>query len=91
MISTTNLGQTALNFDQGKSMSKAWETCRSQAPGHLSQTSWWWHVALSSKATLNDKIELYFNGYELSYLMIQENYLSTKPSAIGTLSGASRL
>lgn len=28
---------------------------------------------------MNDKIELYFNDHEFSYLMIQENYLKTKP------------
>jgi replication factor C subunit 1 len=33
----------------------------------------------SSKATLNDKIELYFNDHEFSHLMIQENYLRADP------------
>ena len=33
----------------------------------------------TSKATLNDKIELYFNDHEFSHLMIQENYLKTNP------------
>jgi replication factor C subunit 1 len=28
---------------------------------------------------LNDKIELYFNDHEFSYLMIQENYLNPRP------------
>jgi replication factor C subunit 1 len=35
--------------------------------------------APASKSTLNDKIELYFNDHEFSFLMIQENYLRTKP------------
>jgi replication factor C subunit 1 len=88
MISTAKLDQTAMDFDQGKSMSKAWEKhvvlkpwdiCHKLLGGGM--------FAPSSKATLNDKIELYFNDHEYSYLMIQENYLSTKPSAVGTLSG----
>lgn len=33
----------------------------------------------TSKSTLNDKIELYFNDFEFSYLMLQENYLKTNP------------
>jgi replication factor C subunit 1 len=80
MLSTAKLDQTSMDFDQGKSMSKAWEKhivlkpwdiCNKLLGGGM--------FALSSKATLNDKIELYFNDHELSFLMIQENYLSTRP------------
>jgi len=80
MISTAKLDQTAMGFDEGKSMSKAWEKHVALKP---------WDIAYkllggglfheNSKATLNDKIELYFNDHEFSYLMIQENYLKTKP------------
>ncbi|KAJ5054195.1 uncharacterized protein L3040_000477 [Drepanopeziza brunnea f. sp. 'multigermtubi'] len=81
MISTAKLDQSAMDFDQGKAMSKAWEKhivlkpwdiCHKLLGGGM--------FAPSSKATLNDKIELYFNDHEFSYLMIQENYLSTKPA-----------
>ncbi|KAK6597854.1 replication factor RFC1 C terminal domain-containing protein [Botrytis cinerea] len=37
------------------------------------------YVSPASKSTLNDKIELYFNDHEFTPLMIQENYLNTKP------------
>lgn len=33
----------------------------------------------TSKTTLNEKIELYFNDHEFSSLMLQENYLKTSP------------
>ncbi len=88
MISTAKLDQTAMDFDQGKSMSKAWEKhvvlkpwdiCHKLLGGGM--------FAPSSKATLNDKIELYFNDHEFSYLMVQENYLSTKPALVGSLTG----
>jgi replication factor C subunit 1 len=36
-----------------------------------------WHV--TSKTTLNEKIELYFNDHEFSSLMLQENYLKSTP------------
>jgi replication factor C subunit 1 len=80
MLSTAKLDQTSMDFDQGKSMSKAWEKhivlkpwdiCNKLLGGGM--------FVSSSKATLNDKIELYFNDHELSFLMIQENYLSTRP------------
>jgi replication factor C subunit 1 len=83
MISTAKLDQTSMDFDQSKAMSKAWEKhvilkpwdiCQKMLAGGL--------FAPASKATLNDKIELYFNDHEFSYLMIQENYLRTKPMAI---------
>ncbi|TPX13152.1 uncharacterized protein E0L32_006352 [Thyridium curvatum] len=83
MLATAKLDQTSMSYDQGKSMSKAWEKhvvlkpwdiCQKMLGGGL--------FAPASKATLNDKIELYFNDHEFSYLMIQENYLSTKPMAL---------
>ncbi|KAL3425843.1 Replication factor C subunit 1 [Phlyctema vagabunda] len=80
MISTIKLDQSAIDFDKSKTMSKAWEKhvvlkpwdiCHKLLGGGM--------FAPSSKATLNDKIELYFNDHEFSYLMVQENYLTTKP------------
>lgn len=83
MISTAKLDQTSMDFDQSKAMSKAWEKhvilkpwdiCQKMLAGGL--------FAPASKSTLNDKIELYFNDHEFSFLMIQENYLRTKPMAL---------
>lgn len=83
MIATAKLDQTSMNFDQGKAMTKAWEKhvvlkpwdiCQKMLSGGL--------FAPASKATLNDKIELYFNDHEFSFLMIQENYLRCKPMAL---------
>ncbi|KAG5982927.1 hypothetical protein E4U55_001127 [Claviceps digitariae] len=83
MISTAKLDQKTMSYDQGKAMTKAWEKhvvlkpwdiCQKMLGGGL--------FAPASKATLNDKIELYFNDHEFSYLMIQENYLRTKPMAL---------
>ena len=84
MISTAKIDQTTMDYDQSKAMSKAWEKhvvlkpwdiCQKMLGGGL--------FAPASKATLNDKIELYFNDHEFSFLMIQENYLRTKPMALG--------
>ncbi|KAL1869069.1 hypothetical protein VTK73DRAFT_3408 [Phialemonium thermophilum] len=83
MIATAKLDQTAMDYDQSKAMSKAWEKhiilkpwdiCAKMLGGGL--------FSPASKATLNDKIELYFNDHEFSFLMIQENYLRTKPALL---------
>jgi replication factor C subunit 1 len=83
MISTAKLDRSTMSYDQGKAMTKAWEKhvvlkpwdiCQKMLGGGL--------FAPASKATLNDKIELYFNDHEFSFLMIQENYLRTKPMAL---------
>lgn len=80
MIATAKLDQSSMDFEQGKAMSKAWEKhivlkpwdiCQKMLGGGLFNPA--------SKATLNDKIELYFNDHEFSFLMIQENYIRTKP------------
>ena len=80
MLHSIKLDGAALNYDQTKSMTKAWEKhvilkpwdiCQKMLAGGL--------FSPASKATLNDKIELYFNDHEFSYLMIQENYLGTRP------------
>ncbi|KID91550.1 DNA replication factor C, large subunit [Metarhizium guizhouense ARSEF 977] len=83
MISAAKLDQTTMNFDEGKAMTKAWEKHVILKPWDICQKMLGSGLfAPASKATLNDKIELYFNDHEFSFLMIQENYLRTKPMAL---------
>ena len=91
MISTAKLDQEAMSFDDSKSMSKAWEKHVILKPWDIA------HKLLSSamfgatsNKSLNDKIELYFNDHEFSYLMLQENYLKTTPSIAGRYQGKER-
>lgn len=80
MVSTAKLDQEAMDFDQGKEMSKSWEKHTILKPWDItSKILGGGMFASSSKATLNDKIELYFNDHEFSPLMLQENYLGTNP------------
>ncbi|CAA9959801.1 Replication factor C protein [Pyrenophora teres f. maculata] len=80
MISTAKLDQTVMDFDKGKTMSKNWEKHVVLKPWDITQKILGGGMfASSSKATLNDKIELYFNDHEFSPLMLQENYLGTNP------------
>ena len=88
MISQVKLDQEALSFDQSKAMTKAWEkhiilkpwdiASKMLSPGMFGETS---------NKTLNDKIELYFNDHEFSFLMIQENYLKARPTLASKYSG----
>ncbi|ERF69818.1 hypothetical protein EPUS_08019 [Endocarpon pusillum Z07020] len=91
MISTTKLDRQTMDFDDGKAMSKAWEKHVILKPwdivGKILKSQMF---APSSTATLNDKIELYFNDHEFSYLMLQENYLKTQPARVNNYSGRER-
>ena len=83
MLSTIKLDQTSIDYNQSKDMSKAWEKSIVLKPWDICQKMLGGGLFTpASKATLNDKIELYFNDHEFSYLMIQENYLRTKPLAL---------
>ena len=91
MLSTAKLDQQMLDYDSGKKMSNAWEK-------HIILKPWdivnkilaGGLFASASKATLNDKTELYFNDHEISPLMLQENYLGTTPMALNSYSGKER-
>lgn len=83
MLSTAKLDQTSMDFDQTKAMTKAWEKHVVLKPWDICQQLIGGGMfSPASKATLNDKIELYFNDHEFSFLMIQENYLRSKPAAL---------
>ncbi|KAK8165626.1 replication factor RFC1 C terminal domain-containing protein [Phyllosticta citrichinensis] len=80
MISTAKLDEATIDYDRGKEMSKAWEKHIILKPWDIVQKILGGGMfAESSKSTLNDKTELYFNDHELSYLMLQENYLGANP------------
>lgn len=80
MLSTAKLDQEAMDFDSGKKMSKSWEKHIILKPWDIvSKILGGGMFSQSSKASLNDKIELYFNDHEFSSLMLQENYLGTNP------------
>lgn len=91
MLSTVKLSQQHLDYDKGKELSKAWEKHVILKPwdivGKILSAQMF---SQSSKSTLNDKIELYFNDHEFSYLMLQENYLKTNPILASGYQGKER-
>ena len=88
MLSTAKLDQEAMDFDQGKKMSKSWEKNIILKPWDIVGKILSGGIfAASSNSTLNDKIELYFNDHEFSSLMLQENYLGTRPMLANSYTG----
>ncbi|KAF2143270.1 uncharacterized protein K452DRAFT_225503 [Aplosporella prunicola CBS 121167] len=88
MISTAKLDEEGMDFDKSKAMSKNWEKHVILKPWDIvSKILGGGMFSEASKSTLNDKTELYFNDHELSYLMLQENYLGTNPVKAGKYQG----
>ncbi|KAK9365344.1 replication factor RFC1 C terminal domain-containing protein [Lipomyces kononenkoae] len=80
LLSAFRVSGTDMDYDQGKAMSKAWEKHIVMKPFDIAaQLLGGSLFAANSKSTLNDKLELYFNDHDFTPLMIQENYLRTKP------------
>lgn len=91
MLSTAKLDQEAMDFNTGNKMSKDWQKHVVLKPWDIvGKILGGGLFAASSKASLNDKIELYFNDHEFSSLMLQENYLGTQPIIAQTYSGKER-
>jgi replication factor C subunit 1 len=88
MLSTVKMDEGNLTFDKSKEMSKAWEKHVVLKPwdivGKILNSGMF---AANSKATLNQKVELYFNDHEFSHLMLQENYLNSAPLLANGLNG----
>jgi replication factor C subunit 1 len=81
MISTAKLDSQNMTFEEGRDMSKAWEKHIVLKPWDMvSKILGGGMFNPASKATLNDKQELYFNDHEFAPLMLQENYLGTNPA-----------
>ena len=91
MISTIKLDNKDLDFSDSKVMAKAWEKHVILKPWDIvSKILRPQMFSASSTATLNEKTELYFNDHEMSYLMLEENYLKTNPSLATDYKGRER-
>ncbi|KAG0240891.1 hypothetical protein BGW41_006547 [Actinomortierella wolfii] len=77
MLSTWSLTKSSMTYDEGSQLSKDSEKYVALNPFKITETL----LTNSSYRGLSfaDKFELYFHDYQLSPLMIQENYLRTTP------------
>ncbi|CAA18875.1 DNA replication factor C complex subunit Rfc1 [Schizosaccharomyces pombe] len=71
---TPQNSQAVIKNSEKHIVMKPWDICSRYLHGGMFHPS--------SKSTINDKLELYFNDHEFSYLMVQENYLNTTPDRI---------
>jgi replication factor C subunit 1 len=92
MLSTAKLDQEVMEYDKAKGMSKAWEKHVVLKPWDItSKIIGGGMFASSSTATLNDKIELYFNDHDFAPLMLAENYLGSQPIRAQTYAGKEKM
>lgn len=83
MLATVSRTQKTIGHSESKDMAKAWQKQAILKPFEITARllSGQFHNP-NANHTLNDKIDLYFNDIDFTPLMIQENYLSTRPTNV---------
>lgn len=88
MLSTWKLSSDTMDFDEGKHLAKMNEKYSIMSPFDLtSKLLGPYLFSPTSKETLGDKMELYFQDHSFMPLFIQENYLKTQPAKLRNLEG----
>lgn len=83
LLSTVSSTQKSISHDESRQFSKSWQKQTILKPFDITGKLLNGQIYNpSSNHTLNDKIDLYFNDIDFTPLMIQENYLSTKPTNV---------
>ncbi|CCH63041.1 hypothetical protein TBLA_0J00410 [Henningerozyma blattae CBS 6284] len=85
LLSTVSKTTKSINHENILTISKEWEKQIALKPFDITSKllSGSIYTELGSKTfTLNDKMGLYFDDFDFTPLMIQENYLSTRPSVL---------
>ncbi|KAG0328122.1 hypothetical protein BGZ99_006138 [Dissophora globulifera] len=78
MLSTWSLTKTTMDYDEGSALSKASEKYVALNPFQIAE-----QLLIETNyrgLSLADKMDLYFNDYQLAPLMIQENYIRMNPT-----------
>ncbi|CAK9779377.1 DNA replication factor C, large subunit [Cutaneotrichosporon oleaginosum] len=88
MLSTYKLGKSEMDFDEGKQLIKMNEKNTIMTPFTITDKLCGpYSFSRTSKETLNDKMDLYFQDFSFIPLFIQEHYLKTNPARINHLDG----
>lgn len=81
LLSTVSLTQKSISHDESRDFSKSWQKHTVLKPFDITGKLLNGQIYNpNSNHSLNDKIDLYFNDIDFTPLMIQENYLFTKPT-----------
>lgn len=85
LLSTVSKTQKVIGSEQTKDLSSTWKKETILKPFDITLKFLNGQIySPNSKHTLNDKINLYFNDIDFTPLMIQENYLYTRPTNVAT-------
>ncbi|KAK6204834.1 replication factor RFC1 C terminal domain-containing protein [Scheffersomyces amazonensis] len=85
LLSTVSKTQKSIGSETAKDVSISWKKQTILKPFDIASRLLNGQIYLeNSKHSLNDKIDLYFNDIDFTPLMIQENYLSTRPLGTNT-------
>ncbi|CAL1702003.1 unnamed protein product [Somion occarium] len=91
MLSTWKLSSNTMDFDEGKAMAKMNEKGTILTPFDVTHKMLGPYLfSATSRETLNNKMELYFQDFSFMPLFIQENYLKTEPAKLKNDSGPER-
>ncbi|RDB20289.1 Replication factor C subunit 1 [Hypsizygus marmoreus] len=92
MLSTWKLSNDTMDFDEGKTLAKMNEKYSTMSPFDITSKMLGPYLfSATSRETLGDKMELYFQDHQFMPLFIQENYLKTQPSKIRDLEGPEKM
>ncbi|KAJ3513370.1 hypothetical protein NLJ89_g2988 [Agrocybe chaxingu] len=88
MLSTWKLSNNAMDFDEGKNLAKMNEKHSILSPFDITSKLLGPYVfSHTSRETLGDKMEYYFQDHSFVPLFIQENYLKTQPARLRNQDG----
>ncbi|KAG6874152.1 hypothetical protein C0995_005570 [Termitomyces sp. Mi166 len=92
MLSTWKLSSNTMDFDEGKNLAKMNEKYSIISPFDITSKMLGPYLfSATSRETLGDKMELYFQDHSFVPLFIQENYLKTQPAKIRDLEGPEKV
>ncbi|KAK0205975.1 purine nucleotide binding protein [Desarmillaria ectypa] len=92
MLSTWKLSSDSMTFDDGKALTKMNEKYSIMSPFDITSKMLGPYLfSATSRETLGDKMELYFQDHSFIPLFIQENYLKTQPAKLRNLDGPDRV
>ncbi|KAF8900823.1 replication factor RFC1 C terminal domain-containing protein [Gymnopilus junonius] len=92
MLSTWKLSNDTMDFDEGKALAKMNQKYSILSPFEITSKLLGPYVySATSRETLNDKMDYYFQDHSFVPLFIQENYLKTQPSRLRNLEGPEKV
>lgn len=92
MLSTWKLSNDVMDFDEGKDLAKMNQKHSILSPFDITSKLLGPYVySATSRETLGDKMEYYFQDHSFVPLFIQENYLKTQPARVRNLEGPEKV